>query len=114
MAQVTHPTNDPWVPVDRFGTRLAILRQTLGGWNVKRATAHQLRHWFGTECYRACHDLRLVQEMMGHSSPTTTAIYTKLDMSEAAPVVTALTVGTSPEHRRTPPATLARCAHTGE
>lgn len=33
---LTH-TDEPWVPTDSFGTRLAILRQHLGGWNVKRA-----------------------------------------------------------------------------
>ena len=54
------------------------------------ATGHQLRHWYGTECYRASHDLRLVQELMGHSSPSTTAIYTLLDMSAAVPVVNGL------------------------
>lgn len=26
----------PWRPVDTFGTRLAIVRQQLGGWTVKR------------------------------------------------------------------------------
>ena len=51
------------------------------------ATAHQLRHWYATECYRDSHDLRMVQELLGHSSPSTTAIYTKLDMVAAAPVV---------------------------
>lgn len=47
------------------------------------ATAHQLRHWFGTNLYRACHDLRVVQEMMGHASPTTTAIYADWSREEA-------------------------------
>lgn len=27
---------DPWVPVDTFGARLALIRQRLGGWNVKK------------------------------------------------------------------------------
>jgi integrase len=36
-----------------------------------RATAHQLRHWFGTNLYANTKDLRVVQEMMGHASPTT-------------------------------------------
>jgi len=56
------------------------------------ATAHQLRHWYATECYRDSHDLRMVQELLGHSSPSTTAIYTKLDMAMAAPVVARLSV----------------------
>lgn len=39
-------------------------------------TAHSLRHWFGTYVYRQTGDIRLVQEMMGHASPATTAPYT--------------------------------------
>lgn len=39
------------------------------------ATAHQLRHWFGTNVYRSSRDLRVTQELLGHASPTTTAIY---------------------------------------
>lgn len=38
-------------------------------------TYHSLRHWFGTQLYRASRDLRLVQDLMGHSSPQTTAVY---------------------------------------
>lgn len=38
-------------------------------------TLHQLRHRFATSTYRACRDIRAVQELMGHSSPATTAIY---------------------------------------
>jgi integrase/recombinase XerC len=40
-----------------------------------RETMHQLRHRFGTRTYAATHDLRVVQELMGHSSPSTTAGY---------------------------------------
>ncbi|CQD21572.1 phage integrase [Mycolicibacterium conceptionense] len=39
-------------------------------------TTHTLRHRFATQAYRATSDLRAVQELLGHSSPTTTAIYT--------------------------------------
>jgi site-specific recombinase XerD len=38
-------------------------------------TLHQCRHRFGTTTYQACQDLRAVQELLGHSSPATTAIY---------------------------------------
>lgn len=27
---------EPWVPGDTFGARLALIRQRMGGWNVKR------------------------------------------------------------------------------
>lgn len=46
-------------------------------------TAHSLRHWFGTHFYAATKDLRVTQEMMGHASPTTTAIYTRWSVSDA-------------------------------
>lgn len=38
-------------------------------------TLHTLRHRFATQAYRATRDLRAVQELMGHSSPNTTAGY---------------------------------------
>lgn len=54
------------------------------------ATAHQLRHYFGTNVYRACKDLRVTQELLGHASPTTTAIYTAFSRKDAASAVLAL------------------------
>lgn len=54
------------------------------------ATLHMLRHWFGTETMRASHDLRLVQELLGHQSPTTTAGYAAVDSASAAAAVQAL------------------------
>jgi len=41
-------------------------------------TLHQLRHRFGTQHYKLCRDIRATQELMGHSSPTTTAKYVAL------------------------------------
>lgn len=38
-------------------------------------TLHQLRHRFGTELYRISKDIRLTQEVMGHSDPRTTSGY---------------------------------------
>lgn len=42
-----------------------------GGW-----TAHTLRHRFATLAYSVERDLRAVQELLGHSKPETTAVYT--------------------------------------
>lgn len=39
-------------------------------------TAHTLRHRFASQAYAGCSDLRAVQELLGHSSPVTTARYT--------------------------------------
>lgn len=54
-------------------------------------TLHSLRHRFGTQIYRASgRDLRQTQELMRHRSPTSTAIYTLVDLDEAAGIVASL------------------------
>ena len=47
-------------------------------------TLHQCRHRFATAIYRQSKDLRMTQELLGHSSPTTTAIYAQFDTAAAA------------------------------
>lgn len=54
------------------------------------ATAHQLRHWFGSSTYRVSRDLRVVQELLGHESPQTTAIYTSWSPATALEAVLGL------------------------
>ena len=57
------------------------------------ATAHQLRHWFGTQTYATSnHDLIMVAGLMGHASVRTTQIYADFDRAGAYAAVAALAV----------------------
>lgn len=57
-----------------------------------RWSAHTLRHRFATETYRSSRDLLLVQTLMGHSKPETTAIYVGLDTAQARSVVNGISL----------------------
>lgn len=48
---------------------------------------HSLRHRYGTEVYRASRDVRLVQELLGHASLSTTQAYVAFDDAQARWVV---------------------------
>lgn len=44
----------------------------------KRASVHTLRHSWATPLLEAGVNLRLIQDSVGHTTPTTTALYTHL------------------------------------
>ena len=53
-------------------------------------TPHSLRHRFATLAYHGTHNLRGVQELLGHAKPETTARYTLIDDDELTAAVNSI------------------------
>ncbi|MDO4696489.1 MAG: tyrosine-type recombinase/integrase [Neisseria sp.] len=73
----------------RLGTRQ--IQNRLRDWGVKNGLPehlhpHKLRHSYASHLLQAAGDIRAVQELLGHSSLSTTQIYTKLDFEHLASV----------------------------
>jgi integrase/recombinase XerD len=78
------PSSSYWFPgrgrphVHARSVSAAIRRALLSVGAPSNAHAHQLRHTYGTELMTRTGDLRVVQELMRHASPSTTAGYTQV------------------------------------
>jgi len=87
--------NEDFIFLNRFGAKLSrisifnLIKSLANATGLKKTISpHTLRHSFATHLIEGGADLRAVQEMLGHSSITTTEIYTHIDRDYLKEVIT--------------------------
>jgi site-specific recombinase XerD len=99
LAEATHyPSDAYWFPAYSQNTKTPHVTSTAVSQAISGAMTragfqgkpHQLRHYYGTELVRAGVNLRIVQTLMRHESPATTAIYTEVDIDQLRDGIAAL------------------------
>lgn len=68
-------------PLTRMGVWKILRKHVERAGISKRVTPHTLRHSFATHLLEGGADLRAIQELMGHSSVSTTQVYTRVEPS---------------------------------
>ena len=78
--------------LNKYGNRISIraMQERLYKISISQGMSpvspHMLRHSFATHILESSGDLRSIQEMLGHSSLSTTQIYTKLNFQQLAKI----------------------------
>jgi len=87
--------HEDFIFLNRFGAKLSrisifnLIKSLAASTGLKKTISpHTFRHSFATHLIEGGADLRAVQEMLGHSSITTTEIYTHIDRDYLREVVT--------------------------
>ena len=68
-------------PVERIGLWMLVEKYGRSSGLLNEVSPHTLRHCFATHLLAGGADLRVVQELLGHSDVSTTQIYTHVDQS---------------------------------